>query len=106
MGHLQRTAQSGSGCSLEDWCEVLAVKTGKERAEFNKETPADRISHTTAPQPMLCEAVTTSKSPLMTTTPTQLTMLIAPSLCYDAFILTPHAWVGCYFDSAMESFTL
>ncbi len=35
----------------------LAVKTGKELGAFNKEVPADRISHVTTPQPMLCEAV-------------------------------------------------
>ena len=29
--------------SLEDWCEVLAVKTGKELGAFNEEVPADGI---------------------------------------------------------------
>ena len=32
---------------------ILAVKTGKELGAFNKEVPADRISHDTTPQPML-----------------------------------------------------
>src|SRR3989338_7272601 len=35
----------------------LAVKTGKELGAFNKEVHADRISHDSTPQPMLCEAV-------------------------------------------------
>ena len=35
----------------------LAVKTGKELGAFNKEVPADRISHDTTPQPVLCDAV-------------------------------------------------
>src|SRR3989338_1223623 len=30
MGHLQRTAQSGSGCSLEDCCEVFGCENGKK----------------------------------------------------------------------------
>ena len=29
MGHLQRTAQSGSGC-LEDWCEVFGCENGEK----------------------------------------------------------------------------
>ena len=48
----KKTAQSSN-----IGARFLAVKTGKELGAFNEEVPADRISHDTTPQPMLCEAV-------------------------------------------------
>ena len=54
MKYLSRTAQSGSGCSLEDWCEVFGCENGERLlGTFNKEVPADRISHDSKPQPKL-----------------------------------------------------
>src|SRR3989338_2686143 len=58
--HGTSAKDSAIGIWMQAWkigARFLAVKTGKELGAFNKEVPADRISHDSIPQPMLCEAV-------------------------------------------------